>query len=481
MTIKRPLLFCFTLTSLLTPLVTAGGTDAHAQMCDTLREVITVIRAPTYGFPTVWDADYGMKGQAVQFGGSVLLAEGTIMSQALRMDDRKPEEKKVETDAPKGQAKEKVKPAEEMGLVELNRRGRVFTEAFYPVKNNEYPAGLIKLGERFIGISNMKVGKKADRHVRVAWYDRKGVYKRDLTIQDASYDYEAEMIVPAVDGNGFVVVIHAVNRSDRKDQFGVLARYTADGAQIWKRAYRPGVNNMLAGLSATEDKGYLASGKIIMDDGRMAGWVLKLAADGTILWQRTYPRGKYSVLNAGAPSSHKNPDGSSYYAVAGAAEPIDGHPYAAWIMEIDHFGEPVWQRYYRRTDYSFDGQAVNTLPDGRIQVVVNAKAEGSVDPLKQDHVRIFSLSPRGVMLDDQSYVNGLRAQAVDSEMSSRYEMVVTSNILMQPKITEEMFGPEKPLPEGTVPEIEMPFPEGWVMITPSPDSYDDPCIRKPRR
>lgn len=457
MKIYRPAVFCLTFAALL-----VAGVPARAQMCDTLYEVITTIRPPTYGFPTVWDADYGMKGHMVQFAGSVLLKDGTIMSQAHRVD-------------------EKTGKVIESGLVELNRRGRVFTEQYYPVKNNEYPAGLLQIGERFVGISNMQVGKNPDKHVRVIWYDRKGIYKRDLTIQDASYDYEAKSIIQAADGAGFVVVIHAVNRRDTKDQFGVLIRYTAEGQQVWKRAYRPGVNNVLAGLSPTDDKGYLATGKIIMDDGRMAGWILKLSGDGTILWQRTYPRGKYSVLNAGAPSSKKNPDGSSFYVVTGAAEPSDGNPYAAWVMEVDNLGEPVWQRYMRRPDYTFTGQNITALADGRVIFVANAKAEGTLEPTKQDHIRIITLSPRGIMLDDQSYLSGLKATVTDSEISPRLEMIVTSTILKQPKISEDVFGPAQVLPEGQAPAPEMPLQEGWVMVTPSPDSYDDPCVRKPRR
>lgn len=434
----------------------------QAQMCDTLSEVISTLKTPTYGFPTVWDADYGERGRMVQFAGGVVMPAGTIMAYGVKIDQQ--------TSQPF-----------QTGLVELNRRGRTLVEQFAPAKDGEQPAGLVKLGERFVGVSNIRVGKGKDRHVRLNWYDSKGVYKREQILSDASYDYAAQGIVNAAEGKGFVVIVHAVNRKDPKDQYGILSRYTDDGKQVWKRAYRPGVNNMLAGLTATDDKSYIATGKIIMDDSRMAGWILKLGHDGTILWQRTYPRGKYSVLNGGAASSRTTPDGNHYYLVTGAAEPIDGNPYAAWVMEVDPVGEPVWQRYYRLKDYEFAGQDISAHADGRVVVAANAQAHDSYDSSIHDHIRVLSLSPRGIMLDDQSYLNGLKAQASDVTSSASGETVVIATILKEQKKSEQEYGPEKPVPEGQQPEPEPPLQEGWVMVVPGLDLYEDPCVRKPRR
>lgn len=456
---RRPFALALALTSLL---LASPAAPARAQMCDTLAEVISTLKAPTYGFPTVWDADYGERGRMVQFAGGVLMPEGTIMAYGLKLDEQ--------TSQPL-----------ETGLVELNRRGRTLVEQFVPAKAGEQPVGLIRLGDRLIGVSTIRAGKNKDRHVRVSWYDRQGVYKREQIFSDPAYDYTAQAIVTAAEGKGFVVVIHAVSRKDSKDQYGILSRHGADGAQIWKRAYRPGVNNMLAGLAATDDKSYVATGKIIMDDGRMAGWILKLAHDGTILWQRTYPRGKYSVLNAGGASAKVTADGSPYLLVTGAAEPVDGKPHAVWVMEVNPLGEPLWQRYYRLRDYEFVGQDVSSRPDGRVVVVANARAADSYDPALQDHIRVLSLSPRGVMIDDQSYLNGLKAESHAVTRNASGETVVTSTILKQQKTSEEEYGPAVPVPEGTQVPPEKSLQEGWVMVVPGLDSYEDPCMRKPRR
>ncbi|QQG36983.1 MAG: hypothetical protein HYS17_04230 [Micavibrio aeruginosavorus] len=443
-------------------MLAAAAMPVQAQMCDTLPEVISTLKTPTYGFPTVWDADYGERGRLIQFAAGVVMPEGTIMAYGVKIDLQ-------------------TSQALQTGLVELNRRGRTLVEQFVPAKDGEQPAGMAKLGERFVGVSNIRVGKGKDRHVRLSWYDRQGVYKREQILSDAAYDYIAQGIVPAAEGKGFVVIVQAVNRKDPKDQYGILSRHTDDGKLVWKRAYRPGVNNMLAGLAVTDDKSYIATGKIIMDDGRMAGWILKLGHDGTILWQRTYPRGKYSVLNGGAASSRVTPDGGHYYLVTGAAEPVDDNPHAAWVMEVDPAGEPVWQRYYRLKDYEFNGQDISARADGRVVVVANALTRDSYDPFMHDHIRVLSLSPRGAMLDDQSYLNGLKAQASDVTRNASGETVITATILKEQKKSEQEYGPEKPVPEGQQPAPEPPLQEGWVMVVPGLDVYEDPCVRKPRR
>lgn len=436
---------------------------AKAQMCDTPYETISTVKLPTYGFPTVWDADYGADNKMVQFAAGIQMDQGTVLVYVRKLEEST--NKPLET-----------------GLVELNRRGRTLVEQFYPAKEGEEPVALVRLGDkadRFVGVSNFRSGKgNIFKHVRLSWYDRQGVYKKDLQISDPAYDYQAESMIKAPDGDGFTTVIHAVSRKDPTDQYGVLIRYTAEGKQVWKRAYRPGVNNALHGLAVTDDKAYLATGKIIMDDGRMAGWILKLGYDGTILWQRTYPRGKFSELRAGAMSPRKTGDKTSFFLVSGSAEPSDNKPNAAWVMEVDPRGEPSWQRYYRRADFAMDGRAVMSYPDGRIVSVINAR-KVTDDKNNSDHIRIMTLSPRGNVINDESYLNGLAAYAVQADKSRTSEdIVVVGTVLKEQKEDTAQFGPAKPVPEGMPPLKEPPLQEGWVMVTPGLDSYTDPCIRR---
>lgn len=430
-------------------------TKAQGPACDLTRETISVLRAPVYGSLTSWEASYGAKGQHVQFAGGVALPQHTVMAYAGRIDQQ-------------------TSKAAETGLLELNRRGRTMVERFYPAKDDEQPVALAQVEDRFVGASNIRVGKSHDRHVRLSFYERDGTFKSGQTISDAAYDLEALRIIPAVDGAGFVVLIHAVARRDKTDQSAMLMRFTADGKQVWKRSYRPGTSNKLAGLAATDDSGYIATGGIMMNDGRMGGWVLKLSYDGTILWQRTYPRGKYALLNAGAVSPKKTPDGVSYYIVTGVATPADSGPDAAWVMELDPHGELFWQRYLRRPDYRFEGQDIKPQKDGRFVVSMNAAVD-KPRPDYNDHIRMVTLSARGAILNDESFLRGLKARVAQVAQSSGGDIALTATVLQPQKKPEEEYGPHKPLAAGQQPAEPPPLEQGWIAVVPAPAAYDDPC------
>lgn len=436
--------------------VAAMPAFAQKISCDPVGEAISDMKPPTFGYPAIWEAVYGDKNHMVQLAGGVPLSATAVMLLAGKVD--------AKTSAPAG-----------MGVVELNNRGRALVEIFNPSKDSDQPVAFAKAGDGFAGVANIRAGKKRDRHVRISWYDRDGKFRRAQTLSDPVYDYEAQKIVTAIDGKGVVVVIHAVGRKDKADQYGVLARYNADGKLGWKRSYRPGVSNKLNGLNVTDDNGYIATGRIIMNDGRMAGWALKLGADGAVLWQRTYPRGKFSELNAAAIAPHKSPDGASLYSFTGAAEPAGGGVLAGWVMETDPYGMPRWQHYMRRKDYTFQGFDIKPQNDGTVMVALNATAQGTGDAYR-DHVRFVTLSARGSMLGDQAYMSGLKTHAVQVEKNGAGNFVLVASSLQPQKTAEEEFGPAKPLPEGKQPEDPAPLEAGWVAIIPPPDAYVDPCI-----
>lgn len=434
---------------------------ARAQMCDTLFEVITTIRPPTFGFPTVWDAKYGQRDSLFQMGSGVTQDGGTVfmIGRQLSQDNYKPEH---------------------IVLAEINRRGRALKEEKYPAKEAEEPIKMIQLGSSLIAISNMRGGsKKAQKWVRVSWYDKDGKYKRERILKDAAFDYEGMGMTMAAEKEGFVVILRAVNRQDETDQNGVLMRFTPGGELLWRRVYRPGIPNILHNLIPIDDKDYMATGQIRLEDGRMAGWAMKLGFDGAVHWQRTYPRGGFSVFRHVALSPDTTAEGNGFL-LAGDSEPLDGGPMASWILAIDALGEPQWQRYYRRPDYELTGNWIVSEPDGRIILIMNAKVVDGQSG--QDHVRMLTLSPRGVLVGDESYFEGLQAVATDYVPGWNGERVLTAIIEDDMGVTEEE---ETPIvvvglvddgeeePEMVIPEE--PVQRGWVFVATALDPYEDPC------
>ncbi|HEY0901203.1 MAG TPA: hypothetical protein VGD95_03685 [Micavibrio sp.] len=421
--------------------------------CDLTREVISVLRLPIPGSPVSWQTAFGDQGHYTEFGGAVGLPSYTVATYAGRVDPH-------------------TMKAIDTGIVEVNRRGRAVVEQYYPAKNDEHVVGLVRVEERYVGVSNMRVGN--DHQVRVSFYEADGTFKKAQVISDALYDLDAVQLVNAVDGQGFVVVMQAIARKDKLDQSAMLMRFDANGQQLWKRSFRPGTSNKIAGLSATDDKGYIASGGIMMQDGRMAGWALKLSAEGTILWQQTYPRGKYAMLNAGVVSAKKTPDGLSYYAFSGVSTPGDNGPDAAWIMETDPYGILLWQRYLRRPDFRFEGMGLRAAPDGRLVAALKATNQGA-DPAHKDHARLITLSPRGIIINDETVLNGVGATPLAFGQTISGDFVLGGATKQPRPAAEELYGPQKPLPEGQVAAEPAPYTAGWVAVMPALGAYTDPC------
>lgn len=419
------------------------------------------LRPPTFGFPTVWDAKYGADDVLTQFASGVPQEGGTVFAvgRSLSPTDFKPQH---------------------IVLAEINRRGRALKEERYPAKDAEEPVKMIQLGKEFIVISNMRGGKGlAEKWARLSWYDLNGKYRREKIIKDAVFDYESQGVIEAVEQAGFVVILHGVNRRDPSDENGVLMRFTPGGDVVWRRAYRPGIPNMLQGLTPITDTSYLATGRIRMDDGRVAAWALKLGFDGAVQWQRTYPRGAYSAFRSGEMLPAATAEGRNFV-LAGDAKPTDGGPDAGWIMEVSALGEPVWQRYYRRPDYEMSGDWVRSEADGRIVLMMNAKPlEGKGG---HGHVRLLTLSPRGALIGDEAYYEGLQARATDYVEGWNGERIFTAQI-------EEDAGAKAKEGEIVViglaaeekTEVAAPAPpakpvhRGWVFVATALDPYADPC------
>ncbi len=436
---------------------------AQAQSCDTPFEVITTLRPLTFGFPTVWDAKYGGEDSMLQLGSGIPQEGGTVLAigRSLSLKDFRPQD---------------------IVLVELNRRGRALKEQRYPAKEAEEPVKMIRAGKEFVALSNMRGGKgNAEKWARLSWYDADGKYKREKIVKDAVFDFEGKGLVEAVDKGGFIAVLHGVNRGDPSDENGVLMRFYSSGELVWRRAYRPGIPNMLTSLNPVTEKNYLATGRIRLDDGRIAGWAMKLGFDGAVQWQRTYPRGSVAAFESAALVPSQTAEGKNFI-LAGEAKPYDGGPEAAWIMEISATGEPIWQRYYRRPDAELRGDWVRSEEDGRIVLMMNAKpVEGKGDPA---HVRMLTLSPRGGLIGDEAYYEGMMAQATDYVPGWNSERIMTA------VIEEDMNAEKKEDGEVVViglaadekkdEKAEAPPPakvvhRGWVFVATALDPYVDPC------
>jgi hypothetical protein len=465
MNIKLPILaFCLAVTA--APAFAAAPPPVI--VCRPDREAIVTLNVPSFGTATIWDAQFADKNdQNIRFGGAVVLGNGNILASG--------QEQSVD-----------FKPANDL-LVELDTRARIVEDKRVKAKPGEQPGPVMPLkdGGYMIGSTILTGKANNEKSVRLARYDHGRMFKSDIILKDTNFDYEVTGLTPAGDGKSFFAIIHAANRQDLTDEYGLLFRITEGGKVLWKRAYRPGIANKIFTISVTSKQHFVATGRVRHEDGRMAGWLMELNDDGTIMRQNTYPRGHSSVLRA-ATIKHGAPDGDHLVAV-GQVIPYGDKPGAVWAMELDNAGEIVWQRYMRATNYNLDARAVHVEDDGRAVVMANATvAKGEEDG--SNHIRLLTLSPRGEVMDDEAYMQGKRAEAVQLiEGGSRERLVVATidavidgtnkkETAAQQIAREQMIGPIKPSSGPAAPETMRT--QGWVFAATPLPPYTDPCVVK---
>lgn len=130
-----------------------------------------------------------------------------------------------------------------------------------------------------------------------------------------------------------------------------VIKIASDGSMIWQKCLGGSGNDSAQDIHQTSDGGFVLTGHSDSNDGDVSGnhdsddyWVAKLFADGEIDWERCYGGSTDDCCLA----ILETPDGG--YALAGHSYSSDGdktcHIGGAdiWVVQSDSEGEIVWQK-----------------------------------------------------------------------------------------------------------------------------------------
>jgi uncharacterized delta-60 repeat protein len=120
-----------------------------------------------------------------------------------------------------------------------------------------------------------------------------------------------------------------------------VLKLAPDGAIQWQKTYGGGDDDLADLIFQTSDGGYAVAGYTASSGaGGTDVWVLKLRADGTIEWQKTYggPDEDEAV------SVQETTDGG--YVVAGETKSFGAGDWDIWILKLDDKGAIEWQKTY---------------------------------------------------------------------------------------------------------------------------------------
>jgi hypothetical protein len=149
-----------------------------------------------------------------------------------------------------------------------------------------------------------------------------------------------------------------------------VVKTDADGNKVWQKTYGGSSVEQPTAIINTGDGGVLItgytnsinSGDVGFNQGGDDAWVLKLDANGNLLWQKTYGTTSYDYAQ-GIISS-----GDGGYIVA-------GHTYIStysdvWIFKLDANGNLLWQKTFGGSSYDYV-PAITSTDDGGFIVAAN--------------------------------------------------------------------------------------------------------------
>ncbi len=151
-----------------------------------------------------------------------------------------------------------------------------------------------------------------------------------------------------------------------------VLKLSADGSVEWQKTYGGRDNDFINAIRQTRDGGYIMAGYTssfgAFGSRDHDAWVLKLSANGEVEWQKTYGWGvvlNYDVSDV-ANDIWETTDGG--YIVVGTTDYIGLHndvtPGDIWVLKLSRDGEIEWHNIYRRGDGDDTATAVQQTRDG---------------------------------------------------------------------------------------------------------------------
>ena len=154
-----------------------------------------------------------------------------------------------------------------------------------------------------------------------------------------SNDDRADSIRQAADG-GFIVA-GTTSSSGAGGSDAWVLKLNADGTVAWQKTYGGSNDDRADSIQQTADGGYIVAGSTSSSGaGGSDAWILKLNADGTVAWQKTYGGSN----DDRADSIQQTADGG--YIVAGSTSSSGAGGSDAWVLKLNAGGTVAWQKTY---------------------------------------------------------------------------------------------------------------------------------------
>lgn len=160
----------------------------------------------------------------------------------------------------------------------------------------------------------------------------------------------------------------------------------------WAYTFGGTENDSISMVSQTSDGGYVVAGETnSFGPGYSNGWIIRLAGNGSVMWQKAYGSGSESIR-----SIAQTTDGG--YVVAGSTNSSGAVNGDVWVIKLDTGGNTAWQKRYGGTGSEF-ARSIRQTQDGGYIVAGQTSSFGAgwVD------MWIFKLDNTGNLVWQKTY------------------------------------------------------------------------------
>ncbi|OHB94405.1 MAG: hypothetical protein A3E19_06535 [Planctomycetes bacterium RIFCSPHIGHO2_12_FULL_52_36] len=198
---------------------------------------------------------------------------------------------------------------------------------------------------------------------------------------------------------GYVVAGETSSFGAGRPDFWVL-KLRHYGTVEWQKTYGGTDQDEAHSIQQTSDGGYIVAGSTwSFGAGGEDIWVLKLKADGTVEWQKTYGGGNWD----GAYSVHETSDGG--YIVAGDTSSFGTGGPAVWVLKLGPDGTVEWQKAYGGDDLD-RAYSVHETNDGGYVVAGRRTMSLGAGGEKIPDIWVLKLRPNGTVEWQKTYGGG---------------------------------------------------------------------------
>jgi uncharacterized delta-60 repeat protein len=181
-----------------------------------------------------------------------------------------------------------------------------------------------------------------------------GPWAKSYIGSDTEYAYSAQQ---TTDG-GYIVIGTTLSFGAGGPDFWVL-KLASDGTIDWQKAYGGASADGAYSIQQTSDGGYIVAAQTLsFGAGGLDFWVLKLTSDGTIDWQKAYGGTGDELVRS---ICQTNDDG---YIVAGATESFGAGVLDFWVLKLTSDGTIDWQKAYGGAPENEGANSVQQTSDG---------------------------------------------------------------------------------------------------------------------